>query len=67
MIIFYLWKNTINARLKRNNYCNSTVLVIVYTQGRRDLQAKEALPQGPPENRGPPRKLGAPRNFVITY
>ena len=25
-------------------------------QGRRDLQAKEALPQGPPENRGPPRK-----------
>ena len=21
-------------------------------QGRRDLEAKEALPQGPPENRG---------------
>ena len=28
-------------------------------QGRRDLEAKKALPQGPPKNRGP-------RNFVIS-
>ena len=42
---------------------------ISFNQGRRDLEAKEALPQGPPENRGkqaPPPKVGAPRNFVIS-
>ena len=30
-------------------------------QGRRDLEAKEALPQGPPKNRPPPRKIEDPK------
>ena len=31
------------------------------------MEAKEALPQGPPpENRGPPESRGPPRNFVIS-
>ena len=35
-----------------------------YVQGRRDMEAKEALPQGPPpENRGPPKKKGPPKMY----
>ena len=38
----------------------------MYNQGRRDLQTKEALPQGPPKIGGPHENKGPPRNFGIS-
>ena len=47
----------------------SRVFRYSFYQGRRDLEAKEALPQGPPKNRAPPPENRGPEIllFVLNF